>query len=64
MLVTPGGNRIVLRDAQGSEAVEIEAASGAKVVLDTEGVRLEFGSQSVALTRASISLNDGALEVM
>ena len=64
VLVTPGGNRIVLRDASGSEAVEIESPSGAKIVLDTEGARLEFGSQKVDLTRASISLNDGALEVM
>jgi hypothetical protein len=64
VLVTPGGNRIVLRDAQGGEAVEIESPSGAKLVLDTEGARLEFGSQKIALTRASISLNDGALEVM
>jgi uncharacterized protein involved in type VI secretion and phage assembly len=64
VLVTPGGNKIVLRDAQGSEAVEIEAPSGAKLVLDSEGARLEFGSQKIALTRASITLNDGALEVM
>ena len=63
VLVTPGGNRIILRDAQGQEAVEIEAPSGAKLVLDSEGARLEFGSQRVALKRASISLNDGALEV-
>jgi uncharacterized protein involved in type VI secretion and phage assembly len=64
VLVTPGGNKIILRDVQGGEAVEIEAASGAKLVLDSEGARLEFGSQKVALTRASISLNGGALEVM
>lgn len=64
VLVTPGGNRIVLRDAQGSEAVEIEAASGAKLVLDTEGARLEFGSQTVVLSSTSITLNSGALEVI
>lgn len=64
VLVTPGGNRIILRDEQGGEAVEVEAPSGAKLVLDSEGARLEFGSQKIALTRASITLNDGALEVM
>ena len=63
LLVTPAGHRIALSDAAGSEAVEIEAASGAKVSLSGEGVTVEFGSQKLALTRASISLNDGALEV-
>lgn len=63
LLVTPSGHRIALRDAAGNEAVEIEAASGAKVVLSGEGVTIEFGGQKLAMTRASISLNDGALEV-
>jgi uncharacterized protein involved in type VI secretion and phage assembly len=64
VLVTPAGNRVVLRDASGSEAVEVEAASGAKLVLDAKGVRLEFGSQSIELTRASTKVNGGALEVL
>jgi uncharacterized protein involved in type VI secretion and phage assembly len=63
VLVTPAGNRIELRDASGDEAVEITAKSGAKVALDSDGVVIEFGSQKVALTRSSISFNDGALEV-
>jgi hypothetical protein len=63
VLTTPAGHKIILRDASGSEAVEIEAASGAKVALSGDGVSIEFGSQKLAMTRASISLNDGALEV-
>jgi uncharacterized protein involved in type VI secretion and phage assembly len=63
LLVTPAGHRIALSDASGSEAVEIEAASGAKVLLDGDGVTVEFGTQKLAITRASISVNDGALEV-
>jgi hypothetical protein len=63
LLVTPGGHRISLSDASGSEAIEITAASGAKVALDGDGVTVEFGSQKLALTRSSISLNGGALEV-
>jgi hypothetical protein len=54
---------VVVRDASGDEAIEIEAASGAKVVLDGDGVLVEFGSQKLAVSRTSISLNDGALEV-
>ena len=64
VLMTPAGHKIELRDEAGSEAIEIEAASGAKVTLSTDGVSIEFGSQKVAMTNASISINDGALEVM
>jgi hypothetical protein len=63
LLVTPAGHRVALRDASGDEAVEIEAASGAKIALTGDGVTVEFGSQSIAVTRGSVSVNDGALEV-
>jgi hypothetical protein len=63
VLTTPAGHKVVLRDESGSEAIEIEAASGAKLVLDKNGVQIEFGSQKLAMTQGSISLNDGALEV-
>ena len=63
VLLTPAGNRVELRDAGGDEAIELTAQSGAKVTLDSEGVTVEFGSQKVAVSRSSISLNDGALEV-
>jgi uncharacterized protein involved in type VI secretion and phage assembly len=63
VLTTPAGHKVVLRDESGKEAIEIEAASGAKVTLSGDGVSIEFGSQKVAMTNASISLNDGALEV-
>ena len=34
VLTTPAGHRSCSRDTSGSEAIEIEAASGAKIVLD------------------------------
>jgi uncharacterized protein involved in type VI secretion and phage assembly len=64
VLVTPGGHAVRLRDESGAEAIEIEAASGAKVVMDGNGVTVSFGSQKLALTRSSVVINDGALEVM
>ena len=64
VLVTPGGHAVRLRDESGSEAIEIEAASGAKLVMDGNGVTVSFGSQKLALTRSSVVINDGALEVM
>ncbi len=63
VLMTPAGHRIVLRDESGSEAIEIEAKSGAKLTLDSDGVTVEFGSQKLAMTSSSVSINDGALEV-
>jgi len=32
--------------------------------MDSKGIELSNGSQKVALTTASVSVNDGALEVM
>jgi len=63
VLLTPGGNRVELRDRQGGEAVELRSASGAQIVLDQDGVGIAFGSQTVSVTRSSISVNGGALEV-
>ncbi len=63
LLVTPAGNKVELRDTSGDEAIELTAASGAVVRLDSSGVAVEFGSQKVAITRSSISFNDGALEI-
>jgi uncharacterized protein involved in type VI secretion and phage assembly len=63
VLVTPGGHRIELRDEAGSEKVEIVASNGASVVMDSNGLTLTFGSQSIAMTNQSVSVNDGALEV-
>jgi uncharacterized protein involved in type VI secretion and phage assembly len=63
VVVTPAGHRLVLRDTDGEEAVEVEAASGARLVLDGDGALVEFGSQKIALTSSSVSVNDGALEV-
>jgi hypothetical protein len=63
VLLTPGGNRVELRDVGGKEAVELTAASGARVVLDKAGITVEFGSQRIAMTRDAISFNGDALEV-
>lgn len=64
VLTTPAGHRILLRDAAGGEAIEVEAASGAKVLLDSNGVVIGFGSQKIEITHASVSINGGALEVI
>ncbi len=64
LLITAAGNKLSVEDSSGSEAIAVEAVSGAKVTLDSAGMVLEFGNQKVALTQSSVSINDGALEVM
>jgi hypothetical protein len=64
VVVTPGGHRVELRDTAGNAAVEITAASGAKLTMDDSGISLEFSGQKIAMTQASVSINDGALTVM
>lgn len=63
VLVTPGGHRIELRDTSGDEKVEITAANGSSVVMDSNGLTLKFGSQTIAMTSQAVRINDGALEV-
>jgi hypothetical protein len=63
VLTTPAGHKIVLNDEGGGESIEIESASGAKIKLDADGVAIEFGSQKLAMTSSSVSVNGGALEV-
>jgi hypothetical protein len=64
VIVTPGGHRVELRDTAGDAAVEITAASGAKLTMNQAGITLEFSGQKFAMTQASVSINDGALTVM
>ncbi|MFN2627078.1 MAG: phage baseplate assembly protein V [Gaiellaceae bacterium] len=64
VLVTPAGHKVELRDSAGSESIEVMAVSGARMLLDSNGISIEFGSQKIALTSASVSVNDGALEVV
>lgn len=63
IIVTPGGNKIELRDESGVEKLELVAANGATITMDANGLMLRFGSQRIAITNRSVSVNDGALEV-
>jgi uncharacterized protein involved in type VI secretion and phage assembly len=64
VLVTPAGHKIELKDTSGSESIQVSAVSGAEIVLDSNGISISFGQQKIALTNSSVSINDGALEVM
>jgi uncharacterized protein involved in type VI secretion and phage assembly len=64
VLKTASGHTITLDDSGGSEKVEITDKNGAKIVMDQSGIELSKGRQKVKLTQSSVTVNDGALEVM
>jgi hypothetical protein len=63
VLTTPGGHTIKLNDHQGSEAVEIVAASKAQIRLDKNGVEIKFGGSTLQIGDGTLNFNNGALKV-
>lgn len=55
---------ITMDDTSGSEGVTIETSSGLKIVMNSSGIELHNSSSKIKLTPASVSVNDGALEVI
>ncbi len=53
---------ITIDDKLGS--ITIENVAGMKIAMDPTGITLTCGASSVALTPVSVSVNDGALEVV
>lgn len=64
VIKTASGHTITLDDTGGGEKVEITDKNGAKIVMDQSGIEVSKGSQKVKLTQSSVTVNDGALEVM
>lgn len=61
--------KLTLSDLPGAGGVKLEIASPAvatplSLVMDSSGIELKNGSASVKLTPASVSVNNGALEVI
>jgi uncharacterized protein involved in type VI secretion and phage assembly len=55
---------ITINDAASDSSITIKTTSGLKIVMDTNGIEISNGSQKITLSTASVSVNDGALEVM
>jgi uncharacterized protein involved in type VI secretion and phage assembly len=55
---------ITLDDTAGAGSLTIETTSGLKIVMDSTGIELSNSSSKVKLTSSSVSINDGALEVV
>jgi hypothetical protein len=55
---------ITLSDLPGLNGVTIETITGLKIVMDFKGIELSNAAASVKLTPASVSINNGALDVI
>jgi uncharacterized protein involved in type VI secretion and phage assembly len=55
---------IKLDDLPGVSGITIETNSGLKIVMNVLGIEISNGASSVKLTPASVSVNNGALEVI
>jgi uncharacterized protein involved in type VI secretion and phage assembly len=55
---------ITLDDTSGANAITIETTSGLKIVMDSNGIVLSNSSSKIKLGPSSVSVNDGALEVV
>jgi len=56
--------KIILNDLPGISGVTIETTNGLKVIMNMQGIEMSNGTAKVKLTPASVSVNDGALEVI
>jgi uncharacterized protein involved in type VI secretion and phage assembly len=61
-IVTKAGHKILLDDDAGS--VTVSDSNGNKVTLDSSGITIERGANSVAVSDSEVNVNNGALEVM
>ena len=61
-IVTANGNKILLDDDGGT--ITITDSNENKILLNSSGITLSRGSQQVVISDSSVSVNDGALEVM
>jgi uncharacterized protein involved in type VI secretion and phage assembly len=64
VIKTVSGHTITLDDTDGSEKIEITDKDGGKIVMDQSGIEISKGSQKINLTTSSVTVNDGALEVI
>jgi uncharacterized protein involved in type VI secretion and phage assembly len=55
---------ITLDDTAGSNSITIETATNLKIKLDQQGIEISNGAQKIMVSTSSVSIDDGALEVM
>jgi len=61
-IVTAQGSKILLDD--DAQTITVTDSSNNKITLSSDGITLERGSNKVVIGDSSVSVNDGAMEVM
>jgi uncharacterized protein involved in type VI secretion and phage assembly len=56
--------KITFDDTSGSNSITIETTTNLKIKLDQQGIEISNGSQKIMVSTSSVSIDDGALEVM
>lgn len=65
MIVTEGGQSIILDDTPGIGGVTLETAGGQKIVMNATGIEIDNGmGAKISMTGPQISVNNGALDVI
>jgi uncharacterized protein involved in type VI secretion and phage assembly len=59
-----GAGTITLDDTEGSTSITIETTNSLKLKMDQQGIEISNGSQKIMISSSSVSVDDGALEVM
>ena len=55
---------ITLDDTQGSTSITVETPDNLKFKMDSQGIEISNGAEKIMITTSSVSVNDGALEVI
>ena len=64
MLVTEGGNKIILDDTPGAGGISLETSGGQKIKLTSTAIEIDNGSRAtINLSGPTVKINDQALEV-
>jgi uncharacterized protein involved in type VI secretion and phage assembly len=63
-IVTAGGASVTLSDTPGRGGITLETAEGAKLAMTPDGIEITNGQATIKLSGPSVSVNNGALEVM
>ena len=65
MIMTDGGNSILLDDTPGIGGITLETAGGQKIKMTPLGIEIDDGlGATIKLTGPQVSINEGALEVI
>ena len=65
MVVTEGGNSVLLDDTPGIGGITLKTSGGQKIVMNSLGIEINNGQGgSIKLKGPQVSINDGALEVI